>query len=140
MIGASTVSSWASSRCETSRNVRSRTSSITACSSTATVLNIQASSLHPVKRYGPLRPVPGLNRTSDEAAEPQQREAAGGDQQRDRAAREHGRDLALLALGGEPRAEVGVDLLDLVGLGRGVGLAARNPRDLLQRLRVRRDL
>ena len=57
-----------------------------------------------------------------------------------RAARERRRDLALLAARGEPRAEVGVDLLDLVGLGRGVGLAAREARDLLQRLGVRRHL
>ena len=56
MIGASTVVSWASSRWETSWNVRSRTSSITACNSATTVLNIQASSHGLVKRYGPLRP------------------------------------------------------------------------------------
>src|SRR4051812_36168152 len=181
MIGASTVVNSASSRWETSSNVRSRTSSITACNSATTGLNILVSSHGPVKRYGPFRPGGDLNQagpdpvsctsstgrnggaaasdsvadpldrgaqtnhpqgavTSDEPAEPDQREAAGGDEERDRAAREDGADLVLLALGREPRAEVGVDLLDLVGLGGRVGLAAGEPGDLLQGLGVRRDL
>src|SRR3954447_10549279 len=49
---------------------------------------------------------PGGVVKSDEAAEPAQREAAGGNQERQRAGREDGRDLALLAARAQSRAEV----------------------------------
>src|SRR4051794_3144244 len=129
MIGEVTAVRRSSSRCATSANVRSRTSPITACSSSTTRLTIHTRSYGAAQRYG-----------SDQAAEPAQAEAAGRDQQRQRTARERRSDLALLRARAQARAEVGVDLLDLVGLGGGVGLAAGDAGDLLQRLGVRRDL
>ena len=63
---------------------------------------------------------------------------AADQQQHEPAAGERHRDLALLLLGGEARAEVGVDRLELGGL-RGLEEApAGDARDLAQRLRVGR--
>src|SRR3954447_11639770 len=63
MIGASTVVSCVSSRWETSSNVRSRTSSITAYNSATTDFKIPVPSRRPVKRYGGLRSPDDLNQT-----------------------------------------------------------------------------
>ena len=66
-------------------------------------------------------------------------EPAADEQQREPAAGERHGDLALLLLGGEARAEVGVDRLELGGLRGLEEAAAGDARDLLQRLRVGRD-
>src|SRR5688572_17753143 len=112
MIGFSVELSWASSRWATRANVRSRTCAITTCSSSATRPNIHGS-------YVRFRSGNDL----DQTAEPPQREPAGGDEQEDRTAGERRGDFFLLRARGQPRAQVGVDLLDLVGFA-GLVLAA----------------
>src|SRR5919198_1808356 len=82
----------------------------------------------------------GLLRISDEAAEPAQRHRRAEQQQGEPATGEAGGDLALLLLGPQQRAEALVDVLELVRVGGGVGLAARRLGDLSQRPRVGRDL
>ena len=57
-----------------------------------------------------------------------------------RAAGEARRDLALLVLGAQERAQALVDVAELARVGGGVGLAARGPGDLGERLRVGRHL
>src|SRR5215211_7088066 len=79
-------------------------------------------------------------RRSDGPAEPGQGKSAAEQQEQQRAAGEGHRDLLLDLLGGEPRAEARVDLLELRGVGGLVEAALADAGDLLERLRVRWDL
>src|SRR4051794_15595049 len=118
MIGEWVAVSCASSRWATRPKVRSRTAAMTACSSSTD------GTIH----RRPCRPV---NVALQQAAEPGHGERPGRDEQDGGAAGEGGGDLALLGARRQPRAEPRVDLLQLVGLGRRVGLAARDAGDLL---------
>src|ERR687893_2441425 len=79
-------------------------------------------------------------RCSDGAAEPGHGKSPTQQDQQQRAAGEGHGDLLLDLLGGQPGAEARVDLLELGGVGGLVEAAAADARDLLERLRVRRDL
>src|SRR6266513_5297068 len=75
----------------------------------------------------------------DQAAEPAQGHGGAEEEQAEGAAGEARRDLALLVLGAQERAQALVDVRELVGVGGGVRLAARGLRHLGERLRVGRD-
>src|SRR5215210_177402 len=76
----------------------------------------------------------------DGPAEPDRAQGAAEQQEQQRAAGEGHGDLLLDLLGGQAGAETGVDLLELRRVGGLVEPAPAHPRDLLERLGVRRDL
>src|SRR6185312_6418289 len=75
---------------------------------------------------------------SEHAAEHADRRERGQEHQRERAAGEEARDLALLALGGDLRAEALVDLVERLDVAGRERAAAGDPGDIGERLRVRR--
>ena len=84
------------------------------------------------RRCGPARP-------AREGGREAERRGHRGREQQQRGAREEDRDLALLGLGAELRAEPLVDVAELVGVLGLEGLATRQRRDPPQRLGIGRD-
>src|SRR3954469_4895464 len=129
MKGEWTALSWSSSRCAMRPKVRRRTSPMTSRISAATGFTLQTRS------YELLKPS-----RLQQPAEPGHGERGGREEQDGRAAGEGRGDLVLLGLRGQPRAQPGVDVAQLVGLRGGERLAAGDAGDLLQALGVRRHL
>src|SRR3954464_9101631 len=75
----------------------------------------------------------------DQSAEPPKGKGGAEEDQDEGAAGEARRDLTLLVLGAQERAQALVDVGELVGVGGGVRLAARRLGDLGERPRVGRD-